>query len=80
MHQLPNDTIAVTLPDFGQSMTVLGDPGLATDDWGGNDALTAAISSLNSNVTLVGEDAGGHAWQFSRRKRQSRGERGWRLG
>ena len=56
MHQLPNDTIAVTLPDFGQSMTVLGDPGLATDDWGGNDALTAAISSLNSNVTLVGED------------------------
>lgn len=56
MHQLSNDTIAVTLPDFGQSMTVLGDPGLATDDWGGNDALTAAISSLNSHVTLVGED------------------------
>ena len=56
MHHLPNDTIAVTLPDFGQSMTVLGDPGLATGDWGGNDALTAAISISNSNVTLVGED------------------------
>lgn len=56
MHQLPNDTITVTLPDFGQSMTVLGDPGFALDDWGGNDALTATISDLNSHVTLAGED------------------------
>jgi hypothetical protein len=55
MRRLPNDTITVTLPD-GQSITVPGDPAFPAGAWGGNDTLTAAISGLDSHVTLVGED------------------------
>ena len=54
-HQ-PNDTLTVTISDPNQSVTLLGDPGLPTGGWGGNDSLSATITNFGSVANLVGED------------------------
>ncbi|WP_454648116.1 calcium-binding protein [Bradyrhizobium liaoningense] len=58
MQHLPNDTIDVSLDQFGQIETVYGDPGFpaARDVWGGNDTVTATVTELNTRLTIFGDD------------------------
>lgn len=56
MRTMPNDTLILTFPDFSQTATIVGDPNLPIDGWGGNDTVTATILNADVFVTLIGED------------------------